>query len=99
MTMLNSQAKIAIAALSLIHLSGCRAEPPGRVEETVASETKKVVIGGKDWKNPIPDDAASVKSGATHFQHHCQVCHGLDGQNTGVPFAPKMSPPVANLST
>jgi hypothetical protein len=25
------------------------------------------------------------------------VCHGLDGQNTGVPFADRMSPPVPPL--
>jgi mono/diheme cytochrome c family protein len=31
-------------------------------------------------------------------EHHCQICHGLDGQNTGVPFAEKMSPQVANLA-
>jgi mono/diheme cytochrome c family protein len=27
------------------------------------------------------------------------VCHGLDGQNTGVPFADKMSPPVPQLTS
>jgi mono/diheme cytochrome c family protein len=27
------------------------------------------------------------------------VCHGLDGQNTGVPFADKMSPPVPPLNS
>jgi len=26
------------------------------------------------------------------------VCHGLDGQNTGVPFSDKMSPPVPALN-
>ncbi len=27
------------------------------------------------------------------------VCHGLDGQNTGVPFADRMSPPVPPLNS
>jgi mono/diheme cytochrome c family protein len=27
------------------------------------------------------------------------VCHGLDGQNTGVPFAAAMSPPVPSLAS
>jgi mono/diheme cytochrome c family protein len=27
------------------------------------------------------------------------VCHGLDGQNTGVPFAEKVSPPVPPLNS
>jgi len=26
------------------------------------------------------------------------VCHGLDGQNTGVPFAATISPPVPSLA-
>src|SRR5207302_209644 len=29
---------------------------------------------------------------------HCQSCHALHGQNTGVPFGAKMDPPVADLS-
>ena len=91
--------KVASLILGLIFLSGCRVNPPSPTEEKVASETKQVVIGGKDWNNPIPDSPESVKEGAEHFQHHCQLCHGLDGQNTGVPFADKMSPPVANLNS
>lgn len=78
--------------------AGCKAKPPGGVEQKVAQEAKELTIGGKDWTNPVPDDEASPKEGAAHFQHHCQICHGLDGQNTGVPFADKMSPPVANLA-
>jgi len=27
------------------------------------------------------------------------VCNGLDGQNTGVPFADRMSPPAPDLSS
>ena len=27
------------------------------------------------------------------------VCHGLDGQNTGVPFAEKMSPSIPDLAS
>jgi mono/diheme cytochrome c family protein len=77
---------------------GCKATPPGGAEQRVAQEAKELTIGGKDWTNPVPDDEASRKEGTEHFQHHCQVCHGLDGQNTGVPFADKMSPPVANLA-
>ena len=49
-------------------------------------------------KNPIAYTADAAKEGGEHFQHHCQICHGLDGQSTGVPFATKMDPPVADLS-
>ena len=31
--------------------------------------------------------------------HHCSICHGLDGEATGVPFADNMSPPVPSLSS
>jgi mono/diheme cytochrome c family protein len=87
-----------IPALLVLCLLACKAKPPSTAEEKIAGEAKKVTIGGKDWKNPIPENDENVKAGATHFQHHCQICHGLDGQNTGVPFADKMNPPVANLA-
>jgi len=81
-----------------VALLGCKASAPSGIENKVVQETKELVIGGKDIQNPVPDNEASRNAGAEHFQHHCQICHGLDGQNTGVPFADKMSPPVANLA-
>jgi len=89
---------IILAALGA-SLFGCKANAPGKIESKVMQETKELAIGGKDWTNPVPDDQEAQKTGAEHFQHHCQICHGLDGQNTGVPFADKMSPQVANLSS
>lgn len=80
-----------------IVLSGCKASAPGKVESSVVDEAKRLTIGGRDWKDPMPDNEQSVREGAEHFQHHCEICHGLDGHNTGVPFAAKMSPPVADL--
>jgi hypothetical protein len=35
-------------------------------------------LGGKEWKNPTPDTADTVKTGVEHFQHHCEMCHGLE---------------------
>jgi mono/diheme cytochrome c family protein len=87
-----------LAALST--LAGCKASGPGNIESAVAREVKqKITIGGKDWKNPLPDTPENVKQGAEHFQHHCQICHGLDGHGTGVPFARKMDPPVPDLAS
>ena len=40
-----------------------------------------------------------MRSKGQHFQHHCQICHGLDGQNTGVPIANRTLPPVADLAS
>ncbi len=92
-------AAVCIAVCTLA-LYGCKADTPSKVEKSVASEVKhEVTIGGRDVKNPIAYTPEAAKEGAEHFQHHCQICHGLDGQNTGVPFAAKMNPPVADLST
>src|SRR5947209_1815431 len=60
---------------------------------------KNITVGGKDDQNPAPDNQAAIAEGKEHFGHHCQVCHGLDGQNTGVPFATKMDPPVPELTS
>ena len=81
-------------------MAGCKVSSPGSLQTSVANEVKKrVTIGGKDWTNPIPDSPASRKEGQEHFGHHCQICHGLDGQNTGVPFAAQMDPPVPDLTS
>ena len=90
-----------LAALAMVvAISGCKAGTPSTAENTMAKEVKhQLTVGGKDVKNPIPYTSDAAKEGGEHFQHHCQICHGLDGQNTGVPFAEKMDPPVADLST
>jgi mono/diheme cytochrome c family protein len=88
----------AVLAVALMGGCGAREDAPS-VEETAVSRAKELAIGGKDWTNPVPDSQEAVREGAKHFQHHCQVCHGLDGQNTGVPFAAKMDPPVADLAS
>ena len=74
-------------------LIACKASPPTRVEKKVIQEGKDLVIGGKDWRNPLAGDAGSTQRGAENFRQHCAVCHGLDGDTTGVRFAGKMSPP------
>jgi mono/diheme cytochrome c family protein len=82
---------------AVIALSSCQANTPGDAETKLAAEVKKMKIGGKDLQNPTSDAPEVVQTGKEHFQHHCQVCHGLDGHGTGVPFAAKMSPPVVDL--
>ena len=85
----------SVAGLGL--LTSCNANQPGSIETMVAQEAKKLTLSGKNLKNPLPDTPENVAEGKEHFQHHCEICHGLDGHNTGVPFAEKMSPPVADL--
>src|SRR3954467_1153132 len=91
--------RVAALLLPLILLA-CKASTPGSIEGGVMKQIKQnVTIGGKDVKNPIAKSDAAIKEGAEHFQHHCQICHGLDGHNTGAPLAAKMDPPVADLGS
>jgi mono/diheme cytochrome c family protein len=88
-----------MASLVLL-LGGCKATPPGRLESRLLTSAKqRVFVRGKSQRNPLPSNAATVADGKEAFSHYCAACHGLDGQNTGVPFADRMSPPVPSLSS
>jgi mono/diheme cytochrome c family protein len=94
--------KIAPLAIGLavIGLSGCKVSTPGKVETGFLRAVKhKASVGNKDAKNPKPPTAASIREGQEAFGHYCTVCHGLDGQATGVPFASRMKPPVPSLTS
>jgi mono/diheme cytochrome c family protein len=81
-------------------LSGCKATPPGKVETAVMTRAKHwVFIGDKKVLNPTQPNDESIARGKESFSHYCAACHGLDGQNTGVPFADAMSPPVPSLAS
>ncbi|MBI1355750.1 MAG: c-type cytochrome [Acidobacteria bacterium] len=93
------QESVPLLVASLLTLAGCGASQPSSIEADIANEVKEVTIGGEDWEDPTPDTKESIEAGAEHFRHHCQVCHGLDGHATGVPFAGTMSPPVPDLGS
>ena len=81
-------------------LCGCKATPPNKAEKAVATFTKHhITIGNKNQKNPLQATPASIADGKEAFTHYCVACHGMDGQNTGVPFADQMSPPVPSLAS
>src|ERR1700692_2588592 len=81
-------------------IAGCRVSKPGAMEGEMAKEVKhKITVGGKGTLNPIAVTPGVLAEGQEHFGHHCGICHGLDGQATGVPFAEKMSPPIPSLSS
>lgn len=83
-----------------IVLGGCQARKPGAAETAVMTWTKRnITVGNKKDVNPLPGSADTVREGQIAFSHYCFTCHGLDGQNTGVPFADKMSPPVPPLNS
>jgi len=87
------------ALIVILALAGCKAGTPSNAEKSVMKEIKhEMTVGGKGVANPVPYTPEAAKEGGEHFQHHCQICHGLDGQATGVPFATKMAPPVPDLT-
>ncbi len=57
------------------------------------------LIGNKKQKNPLPDSRDTWNDGKEAFSHYCVACHGMDGQNTGVPFVDHMSPPIPSLAS
>jgi len=83
----------------LLAAVGCKANPPGKLERAVADAVKRrVTVGGRSDRNPEAATAENVRHGREAFAAYCVACHGLDGQNTGVPFAEAMSPPVPRLT-
>lgn len=87
--------------LSVISItSGCKAKTPGSLETALMTRVKhSVFVRNKKEKNPLPSTPENLAAGKGAFSHYCVACHGLDGQNTGVPFADRMSPPVPSLAS
>jgi mono/diheme cytochrome c family protein len=91
---------LVVAVISLASLCGCKAAPPGKAETTIMDFSKHdLLIGGRKTQDPLPDNATTLADGKEAFSHYCVACHGLDGQNTGVPFANHISPPIPSLAS
>src|SRR5262252_870900 len=84
----------------VIAFAGCKARKPGAFEERIVWGAKRhLFVGNKSQKNPLQASAETIADGKEAFSHYCVACHGMDGQNTGVPFADQMSPPAAPLNS
>ncbi len=59
----------------------------------------RLFVRNKGASNPIAYNEKSLADGKEAFSHYCVACHGMDGQNTGVPFADRMTPPVPSLAS
>jgi mono/diheme cytochrome c family protein len=95
-----SKSLILAVVMASVGLEGCRATPPGSFESKVISGVEHhITIGGKKEKNPLSPSAENIATGKEAFGHYCAACHGNDGQDTGVPFADRMSPPVPLLTS
>lgn len=102
MPRLNGATLLTSVVLSgvLLFSAACKVAPPGRMETAVATDVKRyVTVGGKKNRNPLAGGADDIARGRRAFGSYCMVCHGLDGQNTGVPFADRMAPPVPSLAS
>jgi mono/diheme cytochrome c family protein len=88
------------AALALAAMAGCKASSPGKLEtKTMTFVKHHAFIGNRNEKNPLADTAETRADGKEAFSHYCIACHGMDGQNTGVPFAEHISPPIPSLAS
>jgi cytochrome c553 len=89
------------AALCLaLYCDGCKAKAPSTLETRTMTIVKHhFLIGNAKQTNPIVASAQSIADGKEAFSHYCVACHGIDGQNTGVPFADRMAPPVPSLAS
>ncbi len=89
-----------VLLVAVLLVCGCKVSPPGKLERRVMVETKhRLTVRNKSEKNPLPFTAENLAAGKEAFGHYCIACHGLDGQNTGVPFADRMSPPLPSLAS
>lgn len=90
----------ALTGIALLVFTGCSARTPGKLETSIIQSAKRrLTIGGRSDGNPLPADEENIYAGQHNFGSYCMVCHGLDGQNSGVPFADNMSPPVPRLNS
>jgi len=91
---------IAAGISACLLLAGCEVRTPGSFETKLMEGAKRrITVGGRSEANPLPPTPEKIHAGQQNFTSYCMVCHGLDGQNTGVPFAGKMSPPVPALNS
>jgi len=96
---MRSYFQLALLSIVLV-LSGCKVSAPSDLERRAILTTKHyILVRNKSEMNPLPFTAENLAAGKEAFGHYCIVCHGLDGQNTGVPFADHMSPPLSSLAS
>jgi mono/diheme cytochrome c family protein len=85
---------------SLLLLAACQVSTPGTVKTKLIQGAKRhLTVGGRNDANPLNPTVKNINAGKDNFGAYCMVCHGLDGQNSGVPFADKMEPPVPPLNS
>jgi cytochrome c553 len=98
--MIRGRLPLMALGTAVLMIIGCRVSPPGKGESGFMNGIKhRITVGGRNDRNPFGLGPDVAEQGKTAFGAYCIVCHGLDGQNTGVPFAAQMSPPVPSLAS
>jgi S-disulfanyl-L-cysteine oxidoreductase SoxD len=83
-----------------VFMTGCGVRVPASLETKIVYKVKRnITVRGRGESNPLSANEENIRHGRKNFATYCMVCHGLDGQNTGVPFAERMSPPVPPLTS
>ena len=92
--------RVSVVSCFLVAATACSVAPAGKLETRLITSAKhRVMVGDKKVVNPMTSSIETIEKGRRTFSSYCVACHGLDGQNTGVPFAEAMSPPVADLKS
>lgn len=91
---------LILLPLGFLMYRGLAATTPGAFEMRLMSAAKHhIFVHDKTKRNPMAVTPETLADGKEAFSHYCVTCHGMDGQNTGVPFAESMSPPVPSLAS
>jgi mono/diheme cytochrome c family protein len=90
---------VLCCSVSLL-VAGCGVSQPGRSETALMNWIKhRITVGNRTQQNPLGHAPEIARDGQAAFESYCVACHGLDGQNTGVPFAGNISPPIPSLAS
>jgi mono/diheme cytochrome c family protein len=91
---------LSICLVAGLSLTACRSSQRGSLEsKTIQWSKHHLTVGGRHDINPIQESTENIEAGKRVFGYYCVVCHGRDGQNTGVPFAANISPPIPSLAS
>jgi mono/diheme cytochrome c family protein len=86
---------LVLSSLGCCGLLACGAKPPGPIETKTAYWVKQhITVRGRPDKNQ-----GNIDAGKQVFGYYCVECHGRDGQNTGVPFATRVDPPIPSMAS
>jgi mono/diheme cytochrome c family protein len=89
-----------LAICLFMAVAGCKAGNPGKAQTNTMTWIKHhVTVGGNQDRNPLQATPVAIEAGKQAFGSYCVTCHGRDGQNTGVPFAATIDPPIPLLTS